>query len=150
MRDLRFLLADPDDGYQGTKGSFWFLVAMTVVSTGRSLAHMFLEDGGANSIAGIELEGDGGVNLVHFFGQWGLEQLLLAIVAWVIIARYRFLVPFALLLQLTDWVMRPVMGWLNPLVLEGTAPGQIGSVIFPPMFAVALWFALPRRTSPST
>ncbi len=52
MRDPRYLLPDPTDGYQGSRGSRIFLIALTVLTTGRSLAHMFLDDGGANSIAG--------------------------------------------------------------------------------------------------
>ena len=52
---------------------------------------LFAPDGGANSIAGIEIAGDAGDNLVHLFAQWGLEQLILAIIAWIVMARYRFL-----------------------------------------------------------
>ena len=33
MRDFRYLLATPDQGYRGSKGSFWFLVAMSVLVT---------------------------------------------------------------------------------------------------------------------
>ena len=144
MRDFRYLLATPEQGYRGTKGSFWFLVAMSVLVTVRSLIHMFAADGGANSIAGITVEGDAGDNLVHLFAQWGLEQLILAIVAWVVIVRYRFLVPFVLLLQLFDWLMRGVIGEIKPLVVESMPPGGIGNIIFVPMVAIALWFSLPK------
>ncbi|MDH3295284.1 MAG: hypothetical protein OER95_13270 [Acidimicrobiia bacterium] len=144
MRDVRFLLAHPEDGYQGTRSSYWFLVAMTALTTARSLIHMFAPDGGADSIAGLAVEGTAGDNLVHLFGQWGLEQLLLAGVAWVFIARYQFLIPFALLLQLMDWIGRSIVGTVKPLVIDETPPGGIGNVIFPPMIVVALWFALPR------
>ena len=144
MRDFRYLLATPEQGYRGTKGSFWFLIAMSVLVTVRSLIHMFAADGGANSIAGITVEGDAGDNLVHLFAQWGLEQLILAIVAWVVIVRYRFLVPFVLLLQLFDWLMRGVIGEIKPLVVESMPPGGIGNIIFVPMVAIALWFSLPK------
>ena len=144
MRDYRCLLATPEQGYRGTKGSFWFLVAMSVLVTVRSLIHMFAADGGANSIAGITVEGDAGDNLVHLFAQWGLEQLILAIVAWVVIVRYRFLVPFVLLLQLFDWFMRGVMGEIKPLVVESMPPGGISNIIFVPLVAIALWFSLPK------
>lgn len=144
MRDIRYLLATPEQGYRGSKGSFWFLVAMSVLVTVRSLIHMFAPDGGANSIAGLTVEGDAGANLVHLFAQWGLEQLILAIVAWVVIVRYRFLVPFVLLLQLFDWFMRGVMGEIKPLVVESMPPGGIGNIIFVPLVAIALWFSLPK------
>ena len=56
------------------------------------------------------------------FAQWGLEQLILAIIAWVVIVRYRLLVPFVLLLQLFDWFMRGVMGEIKPLVVDSMPP----------------------------
>ena len=149
MRDFRYLLATPDQGYRGSKGSFWFLVAMSVLVTARSLIHMFAPDGGANSIAGLTVEGDAGDNLVHLFAQWGLEQLILAIVAWVVIVRYRFLVPFVLLIQLVDWLMRGVIGEIKPLVVESMPPGGIGNIIFVPLLAIALWFSLPKTEEPS-
>ncbi len=150
MRDFRYLLATPEQGYRGSKGSFWFLVAISVLVTVRSLIHMFAPDGGANSIAGITVEGDAGDNLVHLFAQWGLEQLILAIVAWVVIIRYRFLVPFVLLLQLFDWFMRGVMGELKPLVVDSMPPGGIGNIIFVPLVAIALWFSLPKADDRAT
>ncbi|MCP4834082.1 MAG: hypothetical protein GY895_04895, partial [Phycisphaera sp.] len=41
MRNVRYLLAQPEQGYQGAAASFWVLVAMTVLATGRSLVHIF-------------------------------------------------------------------------------------------------------------
>ena len=145
MRDWRYLLATPDQGYRGTQGPYWFLIAFTVLVTVRSLIHMFAPDGGANSIAGLEVEGDAGDNLVHLFAQWGLEQLILAIIAWIVIARYKFLVPLVLALQLFDWIMRGVLGEIKPLVVDDIPPGGIGNIIFVPMVAIALWFSLPKR-----
>ena len=145
MRNFGYLLAQPEQGYKGSKASFWVLVVMTVLATVRSLVHIFAKDGGANSIAGIEVSGVAGDNLVSVFAQWGLEQLLLAFVAWAVIARYRFLMPAVLLLQLADWGLRAAIGEFKPLVTEGTPPGAIGNMIFVPVLAVALWFSLPRR-----
>ena len=144
IRDVRYLLAQPEQGYRGTAASFWVLVAMTVLATGRSLVHIFASDGGANSIAGVEVSGVAGDNLVHLFAQWGLEQLLLATVAWVVITRYRFLVPAALLLQLADWGLRSFIGEFKPLIADGTPPGAVATFIFVPILAVALWFSLPK------
>ena len=59
-----------------------------------------------------------------------------------------FLIPFALLIQLVNWVGRGLMEQLKPIVTEGdAAPGEIGNIIFPPLAAIALWFALPRKAS---
>ena len=82
--------------------------------------------------------------------QWGLEQLILAIIAWIVIARYRFLIPLVLALQLFDWTMRGVLGEIKPLIVDEIPPGAIGNIIFVPMIAIALWFSLPKRTSSSS
>ena len=50
MPDFRFLLARPEWGYQGTRASLWFLVALTVLTTARCLVHVFAPDGGAGSM----------------------------------------------------------------------------------------------------
>ena len=145
MRDLSALLPDPHEGYRGSTGSLWFLTALAVLVTVRSLVHVLAPDGGANSIAGLAVEGDAGTNLVHLFAQWGLEQLLLAVVLWVAILRYRFLIPFALLLQLADWSLRWVLGEFKPIVVDTIPPGGIGNYVLAPLCAIALWFSLPRR-----
>jgi hypothetical protein len=144
MRDLKSVLPPPEHGYQGAKLSFWYLIAITTLTTARSLVHIFAPDGGANSIAGIDIDVAGGDNIVALFAQWGWEQLLLALVGWVIIVGYRFLIPFALLLQVLDWGGRMLVEALKPMVVDSPPPGAIGNFIFLPLSLIALWFALPK------
>ena len=145
MRDFKALFPHPGTEYLGTTVSFWFLVLLTVVTTARSLAHMLLPDGGATVIAGLDTSNAGGDNLIAIFGQWGLEQLLLSLLAWVVIWRYRYLVPFALLLQLLDWGGRIGVVLFKPVIVANPPPGEIGSYIALPLVAIALWFSLPRK-----
>ena len=147
VRDFRYLLPSASADYRGSRFSLWFLVFITALSTARSLVHIFAADGGANSIAGLDVDVEGGDNLIALFAQWGWEQLLLAMVAWVIIAKYRFLVPLALLLQVLDWGGRWAVGEIKPLVVDTPPPGAVGNLIFLPLSAIALWFALPRKSA---
>ncbi len=142
-RDLAALFPDPSAGYRGTRFSLWALVAMTAVTTARSLVHVFAPDGGAGSIAGLDVSVEGGANLIALFGQWGWEQLLLSFVSVVILVRYRFLIPFAWLLQALDWGGRMLVGELKPPFVATPPPGAIGSWAFLPLALIALWFALP-------
>jgi hypothetical protein len=147
MRNFRFLLPDQADGYQGSRLSRWFLVGLTVLTTVRSLFHMFAEDGGANSIAGMP-KGDGAIweNLVAVFGLWGFAQLVIALIGWVIILRYPFLIPFGLSIQLVDWLGRGFYEQYKEIITEAdAAPGEVGNLIFPPLVAIALWFSLPKK-----
>ncbi len=130
--------------YRGSRLSFLFLVVLTAVATGRSLAHIFLPDGGAQSIAGMDVEVEGGNNIIAMFGQWGFSQLLLAGLMWVIIFKQRHLVPLALLFQTLDWGGRILVGLLKPVEIASAPPGEIGSYILFPLCVIALWFSMPR------
>lgn len=131
--------------YQGSRFSLVFLMLLTSVTTLRSLAHIFLPDGGASSIAGIDVSVTGGSNLIAMFGQWGYSQLLLSAVMWGILKFARNLVPVALLLQTLDWGGRILVGQLKPIEVASPPPGEIGSYILLPLCLIALWFSLPKR-----
>lgn len=143
MRDLSALLPPLDADYRGSARSSRFLAVLTVVTTVRSIIHIAAPDGGAQSIAKLDVDGPQGKNLVALFGQWGLEQLLLAGVCWVVLRRYRSLIPFALLLHVLDLVGRIGVGRMKPIVVDRPPPGAIGQVAVLPAAAVALWFSLP-------
>ena len=130
--------------YRGSRLSFLFLIILTAVATGRSLAHIFLPDGGAGSIAGMDVEVEGGNNIIAMFGQWGFSQLLRAGLMWVIIFKQRHLVPLALLFQTLDWGGRILVGLIKPVEIASTPPGEIGSYILFPLCVIALWFSMPR------
>lgn len=132
-------------GYQGSRFSLVFLVLLTSITTLRSLAHVFLPDGGANSIAGLDVSGDGGSNLIAMFAQWGYTQLLLSVMMWWILIFARSLVPFALLVQTLDWGGRILVGQMKPVEVASPPPGEIGSYILLPLCLVAMWFSLPKR-----
>ena len=94
--DWSRFLPPPCDDYRGSRLAFYFLIFVAVVSTVRSLIHIFAPDGGAGSIAGLAVDVEGGANIVAMFGQWGASQLILALFYWLAILRYRSLVPLML------------------------------------------------------
>ena len=74
--------------FEGPKSAYYFLILFTFADTVRSLIHMFKPDGGAHSIAAIDIHVAGGANLIAIFAQWGASQLMLAFVYWIVIRRY--------------------------------------------------------------
>ena len=142
---MRTLSLKMSAGYQGTKFSLVFLIALTSVTTLRSLAHIFLPDGGANSIAGLDVSVAGGSNLIALFAQWGYTQLLLSVMMWGVIVFARYLVPFALLVQTLDWGGRILVGLMKSVQVASPPPGEIGSYILWPICLIAVWFALPKK-----
>ena len=124
------------------KFSLIFLIVLTTITTLRSLAHIFLPDGGANSIAGLDVSVAGGNNLIAMFAQWGYTQLLLSVMMWGVIIFARNLLPFALLVQTLDWGGRILIGLMKPVEVASAPPGEIGSYILWPLCLIALWFSL--------
>jgi hypothetical protein len=125
-----------------------FLTLVTIVSTARSLVHLFAPDGGAHTIAGIPLDVAGGPNIVAIFGQWGASQLVLACVQWVVVLRYRFLVPAMLAIVVLEQLLRILAGRLKPLVLDSPPPGAYGTYVILGLAMMFLALALRQRPPP--
>jgi len=143
--DWSRFLPPPCDDYRGSRLAYYFLIFVAVVSTVRSLIHIFAPDGGAGSIAGLAVDVEGGANIVAMFGQWGASQLILALFYWLAILRYRSLVPFMLAMVVLEQTLRIAVGQLKPVEVAAPPPGEIGSYILLPLSALALILAL-RQT----
>ena len=143
MRDLSAILPDDTKTYRGETWVTRFYLFLTLVVTFRSCVHVFRKDGGAASIAGIDLDVEGGQNIVAIFAQWGLEQLLLAGLAWLALFRYRGLIPLILLINLLDNIGRILVGRSKPLRVDKPPPGAYGQVVILPFLALSLWQSLP-------
>ncbi len=128
--------------YEGPRLATWLLAAFLAVIAVRSAIHLFAPDGGAQSIATIDLNVEGADNIVAMFGQWGAIQLLLVFVMIVLVARYRGLVPFMALALAVEPVLRFVSGTLKPLETMGTAPGAALNEYAGLLMIVVLYLAL--------
>jgi hypothetical protein len=142
-RDFRGLLPRDPRVYAGTRGAFIGWIVYLSVATLRSLVHILAPDGGAGFIAGADLSVEGGDNIVSMFAQWGLEQLIIAMLGWMAVAVFRGLVPLMAAFSVLDLAGRVLIGAVKPFEVESVAPGAIGSyVVLPPMLLL-LWFSLP-------
>lgn len=140
--DLATLLPDDARTYRGAALALWVTAAYLVALTVRSLIHLLSPDGGAHSIATIDTSVAGGANIVAIFGQWGASQLLLAGLLWVLLLRYRGLLPLVLCVLLVEPALRWVAGTLKPVETVGTAPGAALNGLVVPFLVVLLYLAL--------
>ena len=140
--DLGRLLPDEPSTYRGPALALWFTAVYLTVVAIRSLIHLFAADGGAGSIATMDIDVEGGDNLVALFGQWGAIQLLLAAVLVVLVVRYRGLLPFVLLTLFVEPLLRALSGALKPIETTGPAPGAALNDLVIPVIAVVLWASL--------
>jgi len=144
--DPRRLLPDDPTVAGGPPLTRVFASIYLVVILVRSVIHLVAEDGGAGSIATVDLRVEGGDNIVAMFGQWGAVQLLLGLLLTVLVLRYPGLVPLVLATLALELVLREVAGALKPLTTMGTAPGAAGNAPVLVIVTAALLLSLcPRR-----
>ena len=130
-----------DNQYRGMSIAKWVFVAMTVLTVGRSLAHIFLPDGGAQSIATIPLDGfsaEAAIVIIGMFAQWGLTQLMFVLLYVLVIWRYQSLIPLMWLFIFFEWTGRLLLGFYRPFETVGTAPGAIGNMVIPVVALIML------------
>ncbi len=141
----RLLPKSIDNQYHGMPIAKWLFMAMTVLTVGRSLAHIFLPDGGAQSIATIALDAfppDAAAIIVGMFAYWGLSQLLFGLIFVLVLWRYQSLIPLMSLFIFIEWAGRLLLGFYKPIETVGTAPGAVGNHVIPVLALLMLALAL--------
>lgn len=137
-----------DNTYSGNQLPLYFFYLLTAVTIGRSLAHIFLEDGGAQSIATIPLDSystEAVDVVIHIFAEWGLTQLLFGVLCAIVLWRYKSLIPLMYLIILTEYTGRLLLSIYKPIILESTAPGEVLNYVMIPIALIMLVLSL-RKT----
>ncbi len=138
-----FLPEKADNTLRGSQWPFYLLVLIAFIGTVRSCIHIFASDGGAGSIAGMNLNVTGANEVIFAFALWGSEQLIYALLLWVVILRYRSLVPLMWFVQLLEILGRMLVGRLKPVTFSHNPPGATGNYIILAlsilMLLIAVW-----------
>ncbi len=132
MKSILSILLPPvaDNAIRGSRIPFYLLIVTALVGTVRSLIHIFAPDGGAGSIAGMNLAVSGADEVIFAFALWGSEQLIVALLQWVVILRYRSLVGLMWAVQFLEILGRMLVGQLKPVTFAHTPPGAIGNYVY--------------------
>jgi hypothetical protein len=137
--------AKADNTIRGTKLPLYFFILVAVISTVRSCIHIFSHDGGAGSIAGMNLDVSGANEIIFAFALWGAEQLIYALIQWIVILRYRSLLPLMWGVQLLETLGRLLVGNIKPVTFAHTPPGAYQNYIYlvlsAAMLSLSLWSA---------
>ena len=148
----RILPARACNDYRGSRFALLVFGFLSIVMMGRSLIHMLKDDAGANSIATmITFSGTPDPdNAIYMFASlWGLEQAIMALVYFIVLARYRNLAPLMYITLLIEWGGRILMGrFIHPLgdaYFVGTAPGKAGAI--PSLILISVMLVLSLRAS---
>jgi uncharacterized membrane protein HdeD (DUF308 family) len=122
--DARKILPKDPSVFTGYRSVRVLLALYMFVIVVRSCIHFFSSDGGANSIAGIDISVEGGDNIVAIFHQWGAMQLLLVLLLYVLFFKYPGLTPLIALALVIEPIFRLISGKIMPVTTEGTPPGE--------------------------
>jgi hypothetical protein len=141
---IRIFPKQVDNNFQSYKIAAIIFLLVTILTIIRSCIHILAPDGGAGSIAGIDVSVAGGSDIVSMFAFWGLSQLLMGIVYLVVYFRYKSLIPFMYLLILVEYSGRIAIGLIKPLQASHTPPGAIGDYIMIPLAILMLILSLKR------
>ena len=131
-----------DNRVRGTKLPAALFVVIAAVSTVRSCIHLFSADGGAGSIAGMDLSVSGADGIVLAFALWGSAQLVYALVQLTVAFRYRSLVPLMYVLLIVEVLLRVLVGRMRPATFAHTPPGAWGNYIMLPLALAMLVLSL--------
>lgn len=138
------LPATADNVIRSPKPPVYVFMLIAIVSTVRSLVHLLAPDGGAGSIAGMDLQVSGAGEVVFAFALWGSAQLVYALIQMVVAFRYRSLVPLMYVLLIVETLLRMLVGHTKPVVFRHTPPGAIGNYVMLPLAALMLVWSLRR------
>jgi hypothetical protein len=142
--------ARADNTIRGWKFPFYFFVLIALVGTVRSFIHILSPDGGAGSIAGMNLAVTGANEIIFAFALWGAEQFIYALIQWVVILRYRSLIPLMWGVQFLETLGRMLVGQLKPVSFAHTPPGAYQNYIYLAlavlMLALSLWSASRQKS----
>ena len=138
------LFPKEQNNYKGPSIAIWFLTALNIVGTTRSLIHIFFRDGGAQSIASMNLNVGGSQNIVALFGQWGVVQLIMSFIMWTVLWRYQEFIPLMIAEVAIEQLLRIVVGRMKPVISARPPPGRLGTFIVLPLATIMLIISLMR------
>jgi len=119
-----------------------FLVLCGVLAVVPGMIHVFLPDGGAGVIAGIDLSSDA-TRIVSMFAWAGATQIAWGLMMLAIGLWYRALVPLALALLLLEKTLHALCFWvLKPS--DHHPPESYAVLVAVPLIALFLGLALRR------
>ena len=137
-----FFPTHADNRILGSRVPFYAFILIAIIGTVRSCIHMFAHDSGLSSIAGLNLHISGAKDVIFFCSQWGAEQLIYVIIQWIVIIRYRSLIPVMWFVQFLETFLRMFIAHIKPIIFMHTPPGAIENKIYLPLSLGMVIYAL--------
>jgi len=141
----RFFPPSTNADYHGRPLAAWFLTLVSLGTIVPGGIHVFLPDGGAGVIAGIDLT-QGGKTIIAVFAWAGATQMVWGMAMLAVSLAYRSLVPLVLGLILIERALIAANAWL--LKSSGTGhhpPEAYVTLVAIPLVLLMLVLSLSKR-----
>ena len=141
----RFFPPSTNADYHGRPLAAWFLTLVSLGTIVPGGIHVFLPDGGAGVIAGIDLT-QGGKTIIAVFAWAGATQMVWGLSMLAVSLAYRSLVPLFLFLILVERSIIAVNQWILKSTGTGHQPPEAYVTLLAlPLVALMLGLALAKR-----
>ncbi len=141
----RFFPPSTNADYHGRPLAAWFLTLVSLATIVPGGIHVFLPDGGAGVIAGIDLT-QGGKTIIAVFAWAGATQMVWGLSMLAVSLAYRSLVPLFLFLILVERSMIAANQWILKSTGTGHQPPEAYVTLLAlPLIALMLGLALAKR-----
>ena len=142
---MSLLPASTNADYTGARSSVYFLFLTGLLTIAPGLIHAFLPDGGAQTIAHLDV-GDRGPLVLAVFRWEGATQLAYGAIILLAAIRFQTLTPFLLLVAIFERGLMALEGWvLNPPAGGHHPPEHYASAAAAPLAALFRGLSLRRR-----
>ena len=134
-----------DNNYRGYKLAIWIFILIAFMKVALSLAHIFVADGGAQSVSTIPLDtysASAAQNIIAIMARLGLEQLLPAVIFVVVLIRYRSMIPLMYVLIVLQYIAQEGIVYMKPLALAGTSGASTPALVFTALSVLGLVLSL--------
>ena len=131
--------------YRGLAFGWIFIAILGAMNLFRGSIHLLKSDGGAASIAGIDLSLNGAV-ILSLFAAAGWSQLMMAGIDFAVAFRYRAFARYLLAYHFLQALgLSIIIWWWRPMPLPD-APGKPAQLLMVLLAAIAWWAATRERT----
>jgi hypothetical protein len=134
---MPLLPASTNDRYRGSVAAAWLLAVVGALTLLPGCIHVFLPDGGAGVIAGIDL-GPCGPIVIALFAWAGATQIAFGAMMLLVALRHRPLVPATLALVLVERSLQALDGWVLKTGSGHHPPEHYAVLVTVPLLAIAL------------
>ena len=133
--------------YSGSLWSAYFLTLFSVLTIVPGCIHTFAPDGGAGTIAGLDLSQNGRV-IIAVFAWAGATQIAFGLATLIVSLRYRNLVPLMLGLAIVERTLHALNAWvIKGAGVEHHPPEHYAVLVGVPLLIAAFALSLRARNS---